>query len=249
VNEPDDPTELSPASDTETRSDRAWGLAEDAEDFPTQRLTPSRITAVAVAASVVVIAVAAVVAFVQLRGGSPAAPTSESAAASPAPTTTATPAPRTDLLNGVYQLEYHWGEATYRDSSTGKSVDWHPPEDGGPPFDWIMMSSTCTTLKCIATGEMLDWERKRVPGARTIAMELKNGSWAEITPPTIKSPCTYYNGDTWAESTATVVTEFAARPDGTFAGTVTTTVDTDECGDRGSTVVTPLTVARVGDAD
>lgn len=243
-----DLTELSAASDTETRSDRAWGLADDAEEFPTQRLSPGRITGAAVAASVVVVVGAVVVAWMYVREPSPGEPSAQPSAPAPA-APLPEPAPRTDLLNGVYQLEYHWDGATYRDASTGKSVAWHPPEDGGPPFDWLKMSSACTEAKCIATGEMLDWDRKQVPGARTIAMELQNGVWAEITPPTIKSPCTYYNGDTWAESTATVVTEFSARPDGTFAGTVTTTVDTDECGDRGSTVVTPLTVARVDDAD
>ncbi|MGN7779035.1 hypothetical protein ACTJJE_05895 [Mycolicibacterium sp. 22603] len=41
---------------------------------------------------------------------------------------------------------------------------------------------------------------------------------------------------------------FTPRPDGTFTGALTTVVDTNECGDQGNTVVTPLTAVRVGDA-
>lgn len=77
-----DPTELAGAAEAETQSAYAWAL-DEAEDYPTQRITPRRITSVAIAASLVAIAGAGVIAYVHLRGRPAPAPVA-------APTTTTT---------------------------------------------------------------------------------------------------------------------------------------------------------------
>jgi hypothetical protein len=63
-----DPTELAP-TENETASVRAWGLDEFDydEELPTTRLTPGRITGAAVAASLVAVAVTAVLAGMYLH--------------------------------------------------------------------------------------------------------------------------------------------------------------------------------------
>jgi hypothetical protein len=75
-------TELAP-SETETASVYAWGLAEYDEEYPTtRRLSPSRITGAAVAASLAAVAVAGVLGWQHLQrdGTVEAAPSMVSAA-------------------------------------------------------------------------------------------------------------------------------------------------------------------------
>lgn len=94
------PTELG-ATISETEAHTAWSL-DDGEDWPPQRrLTPGRITLLAVAASVALVAVAVVVAFVYLRHREERAPsvatltsttpTSTALATSPPPVATTQP--------------------------------------------------------------------------------------------------------------------------------------------------------------
>ena len=86
--------------ETETGSIYAWGLDDDGVDEPpTQRLTSRRITALGVAASLIVIAVAGVVAFVVIRQHSqpkaPSAPVVATVAAPPPTVTMTLPPPVT----------------------------------------------------------------------------------------------------------------------------------------------------------
>ncbi len=61
-----EPTEMAGVAEAETQAAYAWAL-DDGDDLPTQRLTSRRITALSLAASLVVIAVAGVVALVVVR--------------------------------------------------------------------------------------------------------------------------------------------------------------------------------------
>ena len=61
-----EPTEMAGVAEAETQAAYAWALDYDGDEFPTQptqRLTPRRITALALATSLVVIAVAGAVAL------------------------------------------------------------------------------------------------------------------------------------------------------------------------------------------
>ena len=87
-----EPTEMAGVADAETESAYAWGALDydDPDEFPTQRLTPQRITSLGLAMSLIVIAMAGAVALSVLRHPKPDWP--------PAPTpptvvTVAQPAP------------------------------------------------------------------------------------------------------------------------------------------------------------
>lgn len=225
------PTELAGVADADTRAAHAWAFDDEPEPGPgpaRQRFTPGLVTALVVAAAVVAIAAAAGVAVWFLRD----APVAD-------------PAPRPDLLNGVYSVEYHWDQATYRD--VGGTTNWGDGADSRPSQDWLMLTSTCTDRDCIATGEVLGQGGVRVPGARRLTFKLTNGLWQDIAPARVKSTCTYGDGSIAGESWTTVTLGFTPRPDGSFTGALTTVVDTNECGDQGNTVVTPLTARKVGE--
>ena len=222
------PTELAGVADVNTQAAHAWAFDEDPEPEP-RRFTPGRITALAVGAAVVVIAAASGVTAWYVNEDPVAAPP-----------------PRPDLLNGVYRVQYHWDQATYRD--TGENTNWGEGADAGPAQDWLSLTSACTDTDCIATGEVLGQNQARLPGARTLTFKLTNGTWQDIAPARVTSTCTYDNGAVARESWTTVTLGFTPRPDGSFTGALTTVVDTNECGDQGNTVVTPLTAGRVGEA-
>ncbi|MEX7474601.1 hypothetical protein AB4Z39_33480 [Mycobacterium adipatum] len=224
------PTELAGVASADTQAAHAWAFDEDCEPEPEPRFTPGRITAMAVGAAVVVIAAAAGVVVWFLGGDEP----------------TVEPAARPDLLNGVYRVQYHWDQATYREVEG--STNWGAGAADGPAEDWLTLTSACTDTECIATGEVLGQDRARLPGARMLKFQLTNGSWQDIAPARVTSTCTYDDGSVAGESWTTVTLGFTPRPDGTFTGELTTVVDTDECGDQGNTVVTPLTAGRVGEA-
>lgn len=223
------PTELAGVADANTQAAHAWAFDEDPEPEP-RRFTAGGITALAVGAAVVVIAAASAIAVWFLSDGEPVAG----------------PAPRSDLLNGVYRVEYHWDQATYREAEG--NTNWGESADAGPAQDWLSLTSACTDTDCIATGEVLGQGRERLAGARTLTFKLTNGSWQDIAPARVKSTCSYDDGSVAGESWTTVTLGFTPRPDGSFTGALTTVVDTNECGDQGNTVVTPLTAGRVGEA-
>ncbi|KAA0115984.1 hypothetical protein [Mycolicibacterium sp. P9-22] len=223
------PTELAGVADANTQAAHAWAFDEDPEPEP-RRFTPGRITALAVGAAVVVIAAASGIAVWFLSNDEPVAG----------------PAPRSDLLNGVYRVEYHWDQATYREAEG--NTNWGESAEAGPAQDWLSLTSACTDTDCIATGEVLGQDRERLAGARTLTFKLTNGTWQDIAPARVKSTCSYDDGSVAGESWTTVTLDFTPRPDGSFVGALTTVVDTNECGDQGNTVVTPLTAGRVGEA-
>lgn len=91
-----EPTELAGAAEAETQSAYAWSLDDPVEDYPTQRLTPRRITVAATVVSLAVITGAAAVAVMHLRKNDPAPAPAAAPATSTAVTVTtvvAVPAP------------------------------------------------------------------------------------------------------------------------------------------------------------
>jgi hypothetical protein len=85
-----DPTELAGAAQADTEYGYAWGALDydDPDEFPTQRLTPRRITALGVGASLVLVAGAGIVA---LWASQPVAIVPPAAVVTTTTTTTTTP--------------------------------------------------------------------------------------------------------------------------------------------------------------
>ena len=89
-------TEMAGVAEAETQAAYAWALDYDGDDLPTQRLTSRRITTLALAASLVVIAVAGAVALVVPRLKS-----SEPVVVAPAA-----------VLDGTYRFDYDCTQST-----------------------------------------------------------------------------------------------------------------------------------------
>jgi hypothetical protein len=92
------PTELSKASDSLTEASMAWSLEDEEEDPSRRLLTPGRITTLAVAGSVLLIAAVATVGYQYLRdredrAPSGQAPSTSTVTAAPPPTVTVTQPP------------------------------------------------------------------------------------------------------------------------------------------------------------
>jgi hypothetical protein len=84
------PTELGSAIE-ETAAHTAWSL-DDGEEWPTQRLTPARITGTVVAGSAIIMAVATIMVWMVLRDRS------EPPVAGPAPTSSVQPTPPSTVV-------------------------------------------------------------------------------------------------------------------------------------------------------
>jgi serine/threonine-protein kinase len=241
-----DPTELAP-SENETTSVRAWGLDDgDLAEVPTQRITPGRITTAAVLASLVVVAMAVAVVLHHLHQVGPASPAMVQASAPPvSPAVVAPPKPQLPLLNGTYRIFYDWANTTARNNERkgGGTVHWNA--DGLAAYGLFAISSTCTQADCIATGHYLDHGKPRTD-VHTLVLQLVNMEWHDVSPVTWQDKCTYVDtGAVAGEATQTQAMDFVAQLDGSFRGAMTTTTVSDECGDKGDTSVTPVTMTRV----
>lgn len=95
-----EPTEMAGVAEADTQCAYAWGALDydDPDEFPTQRLTPRRVTSLGIVASLVAIATAGTIAIVSMHGSvhAPAvvsAPATVTVMMPPPVTTTVTPAP------------------------------------------------------------------------------------------------------------------------------------------------------------
>src|SRR4051794_30050465 len=117
---PDEPTRSAGVVEPETQSLRAWGLDEsdrddaDHDDVATQRFTPRRIVAGAVAASLVVVGLAAVIVYRSLNESDPDS--------SPAPSSAIeSPARSVSVFDGTYRIFHDWPNTTFQDGQSDAS--------------------------------------------------------------------------------------------------------------------------------
>jgi hypothetical protein len=241
---PDDPTRSAGVVETETQSIRAWGLDDSDHDGPDepapQRFTPRRIVAAAVAASLVVVVLAAVIAYRSLNDEEPQASTSPSSAIE-------SPARSVSVFDGTYRIFHDWPNTTFDDNEddTGGAVQWKFDEVDADY--WYAFSSTCTKTDCIATGTPLDDQRRPLENGNPVVMRLVDGVWDDMAASRWQQECTDpASGAVIGKAWNSQRMSFRPRPDGTFVGTLTTRVDSNECGDEGTTARTPLVATRVG---
>ena len=171
----DELTELAGVAESQTESVQAWALDNGSDAPAAQRLTPGRITAAAVVASVVVTGVATVIALQHLRGDESAltAPTPTATVVAPPPSPTR-PAP--PLLDGTYRIFHDWAKTTFRNNerSVGGTAHWE--SEGEPSEVWFAYSATCTETECIAAGTELQHDhRTAVPDSLPMVLRLENG--------------------------------------------------------------------------
>ncbi|WP_154021766.1 DUF732 domain-containing protein [Mycobacteroides abscessus] len=175
--------------------------------------------------------------------------TSLPAAAAPSAPPVSTPTsttPSASLLNGKYEILHDWAHATYRGNERkgGGQVKWDT--SGMSDKTWAAFATTCTETDCIATVTGYNPDGTLATGHGV--MRLDNGTWIDMTPTRTQQQCVNIkSGEVEGTAWWTSRWSFTPRPDGTLHGEHVTSVDSDECGDKGNTQVVPITLTRVGD--
>ena len=168
---------------------------------------------------------------------SPATVTTTVAAA---PTTKTTSAPLLVVLDGGYRLDLNRVQQTYNETP-----DPQPPN----VTTWWAFRSSCTPVGCLASGVLLDdanhQTRNAAAGGLFIVLDLRAGAW-QSRPETLQFPCRARNG-TAALETTTQVMSLRPQSHSSLQGTMTVTVQTNECGQIGGRIVIPAAAVRVSD--
>lgn len=160
--------------------------------------------------------------------------------AAASPTTTSTSGQSLVVLDGGYRLDLDRSQQTYNGT----------PDPQPPDFtSWWAFRSSCTPSGCIASGVMLDdgthQTVKAAAGSNSMVLDLSGDTW-QSRPETLEFPCTGLNGATAGETTTQVM---SLQPQGqtSLRGTMTLTVQTNECGQIGGNIVIPAAAVRVSD--
>ena len=118
-----EPTEMAGVAEAETQAAYAWAL-DDGDDLPTQRLTPRRITSLALASSLTVIAAAGAVVLFMARDTNQPETVSAPMVVTPAA-----------VLDGTYRFDFNSTDDTIMGAP-------NPPPDGQPkPLDTVCCAS------------------------------------------------------------------------------------------------------------
>lgn len=156
-----------------------------------------------------------------------AVPTTSTASAMPAPD---------QLLDGTYQVDINRSQQTFNDNP-----DPQPPD----VTTWWAFRSWCTAAGCIASGTQLDDNDHRTasnPGG-TLMLDFRQGAW-QSRPETLRFPCIGPKGAADNETT-TQVLSLQPQIHGPLRGTMTVTVETNECGQQGGRITIPAVAGRV----
>lgn len=215
----------------------AWSCDDNDATVDSRR---SWTAALCIAASLAIAAVLAIAGLTLLRTpddravAPPVAPKSEA----PKPA-----APVPPMIDGVYRLDYRWSETSFQNS---KHVDWSTA--GNVPSEWYAFASSCTASGCIATGTYLDQASHAVidPAGTTMVLRLADNVWSDVSPRQRHNGCTFKSDGFEASSVESFTMSLDPLPDGSFRGSLTMRTETNECGDMGSAVITPVALTRVG---
>jgi serine/threonine-protein kinase len=171
-----------------------------------------------------------------------ASPATSSPASAPAATpTTSThnvPGPG-ETLDGSYRFDINRAQQTYNDTP-----DPQPPNVS----TWWAFHTSCTPAGCVATGILLDdADHQRVSpkaGDKPLVLDFRDGAW-QSRPETVLFACVGPNGTEAKQTTTQAIRLEQAH--GALRGTMTVTVETDECAQKGAGIQIPAVAARVGD--
>lgn len=232
------PTQLAPAESGPLAYEDATDVFDDYPPFASHWRVSLVVTAI--------LAVSGLVIGALIFVGKSHRPTE--AGSTTAATTSTTPAlPPGLLLNGKYEISYDWPNVTYRGNERRGGGKVHWDHSRMPDKTWMAFSTTCTQTDCIATTVEVTAENMPLPDVHGV-MRLENGMWIDLAPwRRQQSSTSVKTGETVCTSWWTSRWSFAPRPDGTFHGDYVTSVDSDECEDKGNTQVVPVVVTRVGD--
>ncbi|CQD10603.1 serine/threonine protein kinase [Mycobacterium lentiflavum] len=165
------------------------------------------------------------------------APTSAPAPAAVPPPTTASGPPT--ALDGTYRLDAQRSKETF---------DYTPSPQPPDVTTWWALRSSCTPSYCSAAAVLLDnndHTQLANDGGRPVIFQFTDGQW-QARPETVPLACV---GPTGIAKSQTTVQTLALRPNpqGDLVGEMDLVVQTNECGQRGSVVRVPATLARTAD--
>jgi serine/threonine protein kinase, bacterial len=171
-----------------------------------------------------------------------ASPTASGHASAPAaaPTTSTRNVPGPgEALEGSYRFDINRAQQTYNDTP-----DPQPPNVS----TWWAFHTSCTPAGCVATGTLLDdadhQRASSTAGDKPLVLDFRDGAW-QSRPETVLFACVGPHGTEAKQTTTQAIRLEQAH--GALRGTMTVTVETDECAQKGAAIQIPAVAARVGD--
>jgi hypothetical protein len=145
------------------------------------------------------------------------------------------PAVAGPTLNGTYRLDHDFSHQTFNN-------DVPVSDPGTNTAHWWAFRSLCISSGCVATGSQLsDTDQRQAAGLWRV-LRFAGGHWQD-TPYLETTHCPPVT----QTAIGRVSWSWDPQPDGTLRGVDNNTLLTNECGDEGSVLHTPLVVTRVGD--
>jgi serine/threonine protein kinase, bacterial len=165
-----------------------------------------------------------------------------SSAPAAAPTTTTSshnfPGPG-EALDGTYRIDVNREQQTYN-----STPDPQPPNVS----TWWAFRTSCTPTACVATGVMLDDnDHQRLSpagGNKPIVLDFRDGAW-QSRPDKVLFACIGPNGAAAKQTTTQTIR--LEQSHGALRGTMTVTVNSNECSQQGATIEIPAVAAHIAE--
>jgi serine/threonine-protein kinase len=164
-----------------------------------------------------------------------------SSAPAAAPTTTSSrnfPGPG-EALDGSYRVDVNRAEQTYN-----STPDPQPPNVS----TWWAFRTECTPTECVATGTILDDKDHQnlspAAGGKALVLDFRDGGW-QSRPDKVLFACLGPDGAPAQQTTTQAIR--LEQSHGELRGTMTVTVNSDECRQQGATIEIPAVAARAGE--
>jgi serine/threonine-protein kinase len=144
-----------------------------------------------------------------------------------------------EALDGAYRIDVNREQQSYNGSP-----DPQPPN----VITWWAFRTACTPASCVATGVMLDetghLQRSEAGGGKSVVLDFRNGGW-QSRPDTMLFACV--GPDNASAQQTTTQTLSLQKDHAAFRGTMTVTVETNECAQQGATIEIPSVATRVAE--
>ena len=144
-----------------------------------------------------------------------------------------------EALDGSYRLDVNRAQQTYNGAP-----DPQPPN----VTTWWAFRTACTPKSCVATGALLDdadhAKLSAAGGQKPVVLDFRNGAW-QSRPETMLFACLGPDGAPAKQTTTQVI--WLQHAHGALRGTMTVTVESNECSQQGATIEIPAVAARVAE--
>jgi serine/threonine-protein kinase len=144
-----------------------------------------------------------------------------------------------EALDGSYRFDVNREQQSYNGSP-----DPQPPN----VTTWWAFRTACAPKSCVATGALLDdadhAKLSAAGGQKPVVLDFRNGAW-QSRPETMLFACLGPDGAPAEQTTTQVI--WLQHAHGALRGTMTVTVESNECSQQGATIEIPAVAARVAE--